>query len=74
MPKTNDKLDIIIDKINDVEKVQIRQEQNLREHMRRTEILEDQMKPVSRHVTMVKGAIALIALLGTIAGIYRSLG
>lgn len=41
----------------------------LDEHIRRTEILEKDIEPIKRHVYMVKGAAAFIALLATIAGI-----
>ena len=72
--KADDKLDKIFDEVIELKMISIKQEENLREHMRRTELLEKEIRPIAKHVTMVKGAAALIALLATIAGIYRSLG
>lgn len=43
----------------------------LKEHIRRTEALEKDIKPIKRHVYMVQGAAALITLMGIIAGIIE---
>ena len=69
---TNDKLDKIIDDLSDIKEIQVKHEANLQEHMRRTVILEKEMRPMVKHVMMVKGAGAFIGLLAVIAGIYRS--
>ena len=47
------------------------QEQHLtlKEHIRRTEVLEKAVGPIKRDIDMFKGAVALIGLLATIAGI-----
>jgi len=74
MAKLDEKIDKIFDEVIELKVITIKQEENLREHMRRTELLEEQMKPVSRHVTMVKGVMLFITMLATVAGIYRSLG
>lgn len=53
---------------------------SLREHMRRTELLEqllasnsDRMKPIEAHVQMMAGAFKLIIVLGTVAGALAGL-
>lgn len=45
---------------------------SLKEHMRRTALIEEEMKPVKRHVNMVQGAVALITLIAAIAAIVAS--
>lgn len=45
----------------------------LREHIRRTELLEAAIIPIKRHVYMIQGAGALIALLATIAALIKML-
>ncbi len=41
----------------------------LREHIRRTALIEQQLVPINKHVSMVKGALALIGFLATLAAI-----
>lgn len=68
----------IVDKLNSIEskqsemvEVQVRHEVNLKEHMRRTALLEEEFKPVRNHVLQVRGALkvfmAIIPLAGVIA-------
>lgn len=53
---------------------------NLKEHMRRTELLEqmlratgDRIKPVEAHVHMMAGAFKLVVVLGTVAATIAGL-
>lgn len=50
----------------------------LKEHMRRTELLEEELKPVTRHVNMMHGAGKLLGItsigLGVILTILRLTG
>lgn len=50
------------------------QHESLRVHIKRTNKLEDELKPIRRHVYMVQGGMALLSLLGIIAGILKSFG
>ena len=82
-------LERLDEKLDAVDRTLVKQEENLREHMRRTDILEsqhnhledkmhDELEPIKSHVQQVKGigkflAVA-IPILGTIAGaIYKYL-
>lgn len=57
-------------RLDNVEKVMIAQEINLKEHMRRSDALEAQvsiikdkeLKPINKHIAMVEGAIKLVGL------------
>ncbi len=71
--RIEDKLDSMSDKINDIAIVQSKQEENLREHMRRTALAEeniqrlhDELRPIQAHVTVVTGIIKIVGLLATI--------
>ena len=80
MATIHDKLDVIIDDISEIKQVQVKHEANLKEHMRRTELLEESQKPLVKHVSVVKGVWtsvkglgALLAIVGTITLIYGRL-
>jgi len=55
------KLETIDEKQASIAEVQVRHEENLREHMRRTELLEQEFHPVRRHVEQLRGAGKLTA-------------
>lgn len=66
------------DKLNDVEKVLIVQETNLKQHMQRSQHLESivekmeekDLKPLRHHVAMVEGAMKLIGVVAVLVGIF----
>lgn len=84
------KLDKIEDQLADMNATLKVQAQQLREHMRRTEVLEmlaqdyrdesdawreamlDKVKPIEDHVTMLRGAAKLFAILGAVAALVLS--
>ena len=44
---------------------------SVEEHVRRTNILEEDVKPIKAHVFMMNGAIKFFGLLGILAGIIE---
>lgn len=54
-----------------------KQEENLREHMKRTAMLEDRMEPIEEHVNLasliIKSVIWLVGAAATILGIVQAL-
>lgn len=48
------------------------QEANLREHMKRTELLEKAMEPVEQHVEQVRGAFKFVGFLLAISGVIAA--
>lgn len=68
------KLDDQNDHLSSIDKTLVAQHESLKEHIKRTALLEADIKPIRRHVYMVQGAGALIALLGVLMGILASLG
>lgn len=63
------KLDRIVDKIGSIDITLHGQHVSLTDHIRRTELLEEQLRPVEKHVAMVQGALKLIGLIALVGGI-----
>lgn len=72
------KIDQIVEKIGTISITLVAQHVTLKEHIKRTEILEAQMEPIKKHVAMVHGALKLIGvvsvLISIIAGIFQVMG
>lgn len=82
-------LDKLDERLDSIDRTSVKQEENLREHMRRTALLEKQhdmlrteihedLDPIKAHVNQVKGiskfVMAAIPIIGAIAGaIYKYL-
>lgn len=75
--KKLDKLDERLDSIGILQAVHTEQ---LKEHMRRSDLLErrieqvdQELKPVERHVAVVNGIMKLVGIIGTLAAIALAL-
>lgn len=79
------KLDKIDDRLGSIDKTLVKQEGNLELHMMRTtmsekrlEVMEEALKPVTKHVTQLTGVLKFVGAIslcvGTIAGIMKILG
>lgn len=67
------KLGRIETRLNSIDTTLASQHEILKEHIRRTELLEADVKPIQRHVSMVEGAIKFIGLLALLAGIIEGI-
>jgi hypothetical protein len=67
------KIDKIADHIGNIDVTLAKQEVTLADHIRRTELLEEKMSPVEKHVNMVHGVLKAIAAIGTIVGIVHGI-
>lgn len=67
------KFDVIMQDIGEIRVVQAEQHIILKEHIRRTELLEDDVKPIKKHVYMVEGALKFVGILGILAGILEAI-
>jgi len=65
------KLDKILNDVGEIKVVQAAQHVTLQEHIRRTELLEEDIKPIKRHVWMTEGIVKFIGLMGVFAGIVE---
>lgn len=65
------KIDDAADHLSSIDATLSAQHISLREHIRRTAILEKELAPIKRHVYMVQGAAALIGLAGAVIGLLK---
>lgn len=72
LDKINDRLEKMVDRLGSIDRTLVRQEGQLAEHIRRTELLEDEVRPIKAHVSHVEGAAKLVALLALVAGILKA--
>jgi len=66
------KLDTLSDKLVDIDKTLVRNTVSLEDHVRRTNLLEEKLAPVERHVAMIQGIVKFIALMGVLLGIAKA--
>ena len=85
MPEKSDfevvfkKLDQLDSRLDSIDVTLARQEENLKEHMRRTDLLENEMRPIQKHVAQWEGglkilgfvSIAISILLGILKIFYK---
>lgn len=75
-------LDKIQEDISDLKIVSVKQEENLKEHIRRTELAEEnisllrkEVEPVKHYVAVINGTLKVIGfisvIVGTLAGIFQ---
>ncbi len=75
MDEVPKKLDLLAEKLEAIRILQAIHTEQLKEHMRRTDLLEREVKavsediePLNAHVSMVNGVLKFIGLITTIAG------
>jgi len=59
--------------VQNIDKTLIRNTVSLEEHIRRTEILEEKLDPIEKHVTKVQGALKLILSSSVLLGLFQLL-
>lgn len=77
MERLEEKLDKIVEQIAEINVTMARNTASLDEHIRRTNMLEEKLEPVEKHVIMVNGAakllMGLLGLAATAVAIYKAL-
>lgn len=78
--KMDKKFDRVEERLDSMDKTLVKQEENLKEHMRRTELAErsiekmdTDLKPIKKHVDMLQGVFKFIGLIATVVGIIAGL-
>jgi hypothetical protein len=66
------KLDDTNDHLSAIDGTLREQHVSLKEHMRRTALIEQELQPIKKHVNMVQGVIAFLTILATIAAIITA--
>jgi tetrahydromethanopterin S-methyltransferase subunit G len=75
--KVDDQYSELDKRLDNIEKVMIAQEINLKEHMKRSDNLEEMvkiikvedLKPLEKHVTMVEGVFKFLGLMALLVGL-----
>lgn len=67
------KIDNILDRLNSIDTTLAAQHESLKDHMRRTELLENEVKPLQKHVSMVEGALKFLGVLSVLGLILESI-
>jgi hypothetical protein len=64
-------------KLHDIDKTLVKQEENLKEHMRRTELaekrldaIEQDLRPVKKHIARLDGVAKFLGFIALIVGIF----
>lgn len=71
--KLEAKLDKMTDHLSAIDVTLAKQAVSLDVHIRRTELLEAELKPIKKHVDMVNGGIKLLSVIGIVYELYRAL-
>lgn len=57
------------ERLHSIDKTLVKQEENIAEHIRRTELLEQDLKPIKSHVNQVKGAGVFIGIAASLSAL-----
>jgi hypothetical protein len=71
--RIEDKVDVIIYRISNIDITAAKQQVSLDEHIRRTAILESELEPIKNHVAMVHGVLKFIGLVSVVVGVIESI-
>jgi hypothetical protein len=63
------KVDVIVDKISNIEVTLAKQHESLAHHIKRTDLLEQQVEPIRVHVAKITGARELLKILSMIVAL-----
>lgn len=73
LERIEDKIDKISGHMANVDVTLASQHVSLEHHIRRTAILEDQIKPLNKHKDRVEGALKLLGVLAVIFELYKAM-
>lgn len=69
--RIEEKIDKLVERLGSIDVTLAKQHDQLEYHIKRTDLLESELKPVRDHVRFLKTAMKWIAVCGTIAGIVK---
>lgn len=73
MKRFEGKIDKLMIDLTEMKVLQAEHGGQLKEHMRRTDILEAKVAPVEKHVHMVNGGVKLIGLIALLAAVIKAI-
>lgn len=71
LERIENKIDKIGDHMSSIDVTLSGQHESLKEHIRRTELLERELAPIKKHVNMVDGALKMISIIAALAAILE---
>ena len=71
--KIHERLDRIEEKLANIDKTLAVNTASLQEHIKRTNLLEEALKPVEQHVARVDGALRFLGVISLVVGIIAAL-
>ncbi len=73
LDKLFDKIEKIDDRLNSIDLSLVRNTISLEDHIKRTNLLEDEIKPIKKHVLMVEAVLKLIGILSVCTSVFIKL-
>lgn len=70
--RLNDKIDEIIDKLASINVSIAKMEVDVAHHIKRTDLLEEQVEPMKKHADELAGVIKFLKISGVIVGIIEA--
>lgn len=67
------KLDVVVEKIGEINVTLAKQSVVLDEHIRRTEAIEEKLVPLDKHMYMINGGLKIIGGLAVLVGIIEGI-
>lgn len=71
LTRIEDKIDLLAERLNSVDKTLVKQHEQLAYHIRRTDLLEAEVKPISEHVSFIRVTVRIVGILALVAGVIR---
>jgi len=69
MQMLSDKLDRLDDRLDIMSNTSVLQAASLDEHIRRTELIENELKPIKSHIALVGAIAKIVSILGALIGL-----
>jgi len=73
LDRIEDKLDSMVDHMSAMDATLAAQHVSLTDHIRRTEILEEETKAVKKHVDTINGSLKLLGVIAVVFEIYKAM-
>lgn len=71
--KIEEKVDVIVEKLHNIDKTLERNTASLEMHIKRTDLLEAKLKPVEDHVAALNGGLKALGVISLIVGIFAAI-
>lgn len=67
--RLDSKVDRLDERVDSIDRTLAVNTESLREHMRRTALIEDDIKPIKKHVAMLEGGLKLVGIVSLVIGL-----